>query len=64
MRKYFYSLFFLLSFFISQGQINPLVTEDALAQQQWVDSTYTRMTLKEKVGQSVSYTHLTLPTKA
>lgn len=51
MCKYFYSLFFLLSFIIGQSQINPLVTVDSIAQQQWVDSIYDGMTLKEKVGQ-------------
>ncbi|WP_350291601.1 glycoside hydrolase family 3 N-terminal domain-containing protein [uncultured Croceitalea sp.] len=51
MRKYFYSLFFSLSFFITQGQINPLVTSDSVLQQRWVEAKYTKMTLEEKIGQ-------------
>ncbi|GMN11437.1 glycoside hydrolase family 3 N-terminal domain-containing protein [Croceitalea sp. MTPC9] len=51
MRKYFYSLFSLLAFTIVHGQVNPLVTADSIAQQEWVEDRYTEMTLEEKVGQ-------------
>ncbi|MBZ9729667.1 serine hydrolase [Salegentibacter sp. JZCK2] len=33
------------------SQNNPLLTEDAEAQKQWVDSVYNAMSLKEKIGQ-------------
>ena len=51
MRNYLYLLFFFFSFFISRGQINPLITKDSLAQQQWVEARYGEMTLDEKIGQ-------------
>ncbi|RKE95422.1 glycoside hydrolase family 3 N-terminal domain-containing protein [Ichthyenterobacterium magnum] len=35
----------------SQNATNPLQSHDALAQQKWVDSIYSTMSLKEKVGQ-------------
>ena len=43
-------LFLSLSMF-SQKQKNPLETPDKEAQQKWVDSVYTSMSLNEKVGQ-------------
>jgi beta-glucosidase-like glycosyl hydrolase/CubicO group peptidase (beta-lactamase class C family) len=37
---------------ISYGQqIDPLATQDSLEQQQWVDSVYSSLSLKEKIGQ-------------
>ncbi|AXT63611.1 beta-N-acetylglucosaminidase [Aquimarina sp. AD10] len=51
MKKYisFIVLFITISAY-SQFQ-NPLITEDEDAQRRWVDSVYSKMTLKEKVGQ-------------
>ncbi len=43
---------FLLTAFASFGQtIDPLRTDDAEAQQKWVDSIYKNMTIQEKIGQ-------------
>ena len=42
---------FLFTFSTLQGQINPLVANDTLAQQQWVNGLYQGMTLEEKIGQ-------------
>ena len=47
-------LFFALTFFLSAGlrsQINPLVTQDSIAQEKWVDSIMATMSLEEKIGQ-------------
>jgi len=52
MRNYifiFSFLFFASAF--SQSIKHPLVTKDATAQQQWVDSLYNSMSLKEKIAQ-------------
>ncbi|MDO5980310.1 glycoside hydrolase family 3 N-terminal domain-containing protein [Flavivirga spongiicola] len=52
-----YRIFFtVISFFtifsaLSQAAKNPLLTDDAEAQQKWADSIYESMTLAEKVGQ-------------
>lgn len=43
------SLFSLKNF--AQESINPLITKDVEAQQKWVDSVYSSMSLKEKIGQ-------------
>ena len=51
MRFYPIFLFFLLGFLLAQGQSNPLVTKDSIAQQKWVNSTYENMSLEEKFGQ-------------
>src|SRR5690606_7946674 len=45
-----YFLFFTCSIF-AQTADNPLLTNDAIAQKKWVDSIYSSMSLKEKVGQ-------------
>ncbi len=53
MRQIPFSLFFLfitLSI-MAQTAENPLLTKDAKAQQKWVDSVYTSMSLNEKFGQ-------------
>ncbi|MDX1365235.1 MAG: beta-N-acetylglucosaminidase, partial [Arenibacter latericius] len=46
---------FIFLFFISlltvYGQGNPLVTRDSLQQRAWVEATYQKMTLDEKLGQ-------------
>ncbi|MEX0363609.1 MAG: hypothetical protein AB3N10_21720 [Allomuricauda sp.] len=34
-----------------QAQHNPLVANDTLAQQNWVDAQYNAMTLEERIGQ-------------
>ncbi len=47
-------MFFYLYFFILvwvQGQSHPLITSDSLAQQNWVDTIYDRMSPEEKIGQ-------------
>ncbi|MGB5819477.1 MAG: glycoside hydrolase family 3 N-terminal domain-containing protein [Saonia sp.] len=44
-------LFFFITVICANGQSDPLVTQDSLAQQQWVDATYNTMSLDEKVGQ-------------
>ncbi|MDT0559161.1 glycoside hydrolase family 3 N-terminal domain-containing protein [Ichthyenterobacterium sp. W332] len=51
--KFYLSLITLLvcSFSFVLAQEHPLVTQDTEAQQQWVDSLYNSMSLKEKVGQ-------------
>lgn len=51
--KYF---FFLISFLFGfhafcQEAHNPLITKDSLAQRNWVDTIYSKMSLEEKVGQ-------------
>ena len=53
MRKTFFLLSYLLTFIYvyPQDLENPLLSEDYLAQEKWVDSVYNSMTLKEKVGQ-------------
>ena len=51
MHKYLYALIFLFSFLLSQGQKNPLLTKDSIAQQSWVEERYSEMTLEEKIGQ-------------
>src|SRR5690606_29109659 len=53
MRSILISLFFIFSFFpiFAQTANNPLLSNDALAQQKWVDSVYASMALEEKVGQ-------------
>ncbi|MEM9141643.1 MAG: glycoside hydrolase family 3 N-terminal domain-containing protein, partial [Bacteroidota bacterium] len=43
-------LFFLIVFH-AQGQIDPLITKDTLAQKTWVEEQYARMSLEEKLGQ-------------
>ena len=42
-----------LFFFLSsiQAQVDPLTTKDSIAQERWVDSVMSTMTLEEKVGQ-------------
>ncbi|WP_298480572.1 glycoside hydrolase family 3 N-terminal domain-containing protein [uncultured Maribacter sp.] len=49
----FYLVFSLtfFSFLFVNGQSNPLVTKDSIAQQKWVNITYEKMTLEEKLGQ-------------
>lgn len=44
-------LFFGLLFGVFSNAQNPLVTNDSLAQQQWVDKQYGQMTLDQKLGQ-------------
>ena len=51
MNKYIVALFFSVSSFTFSQQLDPLLTDDRLAQQQWVDSVYQQMDLKQKVGQ-------------
>lgn len=43
-------LFFLISLNI-QGQFGPNTTRDSLAQNQWVETLYSNLTLEEKIGQ-------------
>jgi len=51
MRIFFVLPIFLVAFFTVNGQSNPLVTKDSIAQQRWVDSQYDKMTLDERIGQ-------------
>ncbi|NNJ89973.1 MAG: serine hydrolase [Eudoraea sp.] len=45
-------LFLLISFSLSSiAQVDPLQTADSLEQQQWVNTTYQKMSLEEKIGQ-------------
>ncbi|MFB9052229.1 glycoside hydrolase family 3 N-terminal domain-containing protein [Formosa undariae] len=44
-------IIFSINFSFGQNSTNPLVTKDAIAQQKWVDSVYTKLTLKERIGQ-------------
>ena len=46
------TIFLLFFYFLNaQGQSNPLVSRDSMAQQRWVNLTYEKMTLEEKLGQ-------------
>ncbi|MBT8300747.1 MAG: serine hydrolase [Maribacter sp.] len=49
----FYSIipFFFLCVLCANAQGNPLVVEDSLAQQNWVDAKYDAMTMDERLGQ-------------
>ncbi|MHA7944336.1 glycoside hydrolase family 3 N-terminal domain-containing protein [Formosa sp. 3Alg 14/1] len=44
-------IIFSINLTFSQNSTNPLVTKDAIAQQKWVDSVYTKLTLQERIGQ-------------
>jgi len=49
-----FSPLFILTFLfilVANGQQDPLVTKDSLAQAQWVDATYNKMSIDEKLGQ-------------
>ncbi len=50
MKKILFSLF-LLCFSINYAQLDPLKAKDSIAQQQWVDSIMSEMTLDQKIGQ-------------
>jgi beta-glucosidase-like glycosyl hydrolase/CubicO group peptidase (beta-lactamase class C family) len=45
------TLIFHLGFLSLQAQIDPLVTKDSIAQEKWVDSLMSTMSLEEKIGQ-------------
>ena len=51
MRKLLLFLFCSLSFYGVYCQAHPLVSKDSMSQQKWVDFTYERMTLEERIGQ-------------
>src|SRR5690606_37855720 len=53
MLKYSYALiFFIFSLTLTaQQSLNPLLAKDVTGQQKWVDSVYSSLTLKEKIGQ-------------
>ncbi len=51
MRIRFVLPIFILAILAVNGQSNPLVTKDSIAQQRWVDSQYDKMTLEERLGQ-------------
>ncbi|MDX1271736.1 glycoside hydrolase family 3 N-terminal domain-containing protein [Bizionia paragorgiae] len=53
MLKYSYALiFFIFSITLTaQQSVNPLLAKDVTGQQKWVDSVYSSLTLKEKIGQ-------------
>ncbi|MCK0191545.1 glycoside hydrolase family 3 N-terminal domain-containing protein [Arenibacter sp. F20364] len=44
-------LLFFISIYTIQSQINPLVTKDTLSQRNWVETTYSQMSLDERLGQ-------------
>ena len=48
--RYLFSFFLGLHFFVLHAQ-SPLITKDSLAQQQWVDSVYSSLSTKQKIGQ-------------
>ncbi|MBM1106746.1 serine hydrolase [Aurantibacter crassamenti] len=51
MRSYLILTILCLSVLCAKAQSDPLVVKDSIAQQKWVDATYERLTLEEKVGQ-------------
>src|SRR5690606_30781300 len=51
MRINFLTLLFFITINTLQGQVDPLVTKDTLAQRNWVESTYEGMSLDERLGQ-------------
>ena len=51
MRFYLIFIFAFFHFLLVNGQSNPLVTKDSIAQQKWVNITYEKMSLEEKFGQ-------------
>jgi len=51
MRNTLFFVIFFISLFLAHSQSNPLVTKDSLLQQKWVDATYNKMSLDEKLGQ-------------
>ncbi len=50
-KKYISLIIVLINFSLYGQQQNPLLVEEYDAQKRWVDSIYSKMTLKEKVGQ-------------
>lgn len=51
MRTYLIFPIFCLSLLCAKAQSDPLVVKDSLAQEKWVDSKYSSMSLEDKVGQ-------------
>ncbi|MEM9648565.1 MAG: glycoside hydrolase family 3 N-terminal domain-containing protein [Bacteroidota bacterium] len=51
MRINFYFPLFLLCCIVLQGQQNPLITKDTIAQEAWVNIQYDGMSLQERIGQ-------------
>lgn len=51
MRINYFICFFLLSNFYIHSQDHPLITKDSLQQNAWVEATYGKMSLDEKIGQ-------------
>ena len=51
MLKKLISVYFFLYVFSGWSQIDPLVTQDSIAQQKWVDSVMNKMTVDQKIGQ-------------
>ena len=51
MRSYLIFPIFCLSVLCAKAQSDPLVIQDSLAQQNWVDTQYSNMSLEERVGQ-------------
>jgi len=54
MRLYSILPIFLFTVLLVNAQGNPLVSKDSLAQQNWVDEQYDKMSLDEKFGQLLS----------
>ena len=44
-------IFLTTTFLVAQHTTNPLLAEDAVAQQKWVDSVYNSLSLNEKIAQ-------------
>jgi len=51
MRLKLFFFLFIFSVLFLNAQSNPLVTKDSTAQEKWVNTTYNRMSLEEKIGQ-------------
>ncbi|HNU59063.1 MAG TPA: glycoside hydrolase family 3 N-terminal domain-containing protein [Aquaticitalea sp.] len=49
--RFLFSLIILISISANSQTVNPLLSNDAVNQQKWVDSIYNGMSLEEKVGQ-------------
>ena len=51
MRRYLLVYLFFSTFFVVFGQYGPNSSQDSIAQLQWVEETYSKLTLEERIGQ-------------
>ena len=51
MKQYIFIVFLIGFCSLSQSQVDPLLSQDVIAQKKWVDSVYNQLSLKQKVGQ-------------